>query len=61
MKIDLQDVLLIAGIALIALGIGLWSVPASLVVLGLICLGLVVLMQRAGRIPAAAEGKGRAR
>lgn len=47
MKLDLQDLLLIAGVGSLVGGIGAWSKPAGFVVFGLICLATVFLMQRA--------------
>jgi uncharacterized membrane protein HdeD (DUF308 family) len=47
MKIDRQDVLLVIGVLSLLAGIGCWSKPAALVVLGLMCLGFVAMIERA--------------
>ncbi len=44
--IDLQDALLLLGIASIVTGVALWSVPAALITFGFVCLVLVVMIQR---------------
>jgi hypothetical protein len=45
MKMDLQDALLVLGIALLLGGIGAWSLPAACIVGGLMCLLGVFLIQ----------------
>lgn len=37
-RIDLQDVLLVAGVASIVAGVNAWSHPAAAIVFGLFCL-----------------------
>lgn len=49
MKIDLQDVLLIAGVVSIVGGVGTWSRPAAAVVFGLFCLAFVTTIGRSRR------------
>lgn len=46
MKIDRQDVLLVVGVLALLAGIGAWSKPAALVVLGLMCLASVAMIER---------------
>jgi Na+-transporting NADH:ubiquinone oxidoreductase subunit NqrB len=55
-RIDLQDVLLIAGILLIVGGIAAWSRPAAAIVLGLFCLAFVYSIATS-RAPNKPEGK----
>jgi uncharacterized membrane protein HdeD (DUF308 family) len=47
MKIDRQDVLLLVGVLSLLSGIACWSRPLALVVFGLMCLGCVLLIERA--------------
>ena len=49
-RVDGNDVLIVLGLALVAGGVGLWSVPAALVVVGasLFALGVVGAMRKAG-------------
>lgn len=46
MKIDRQDVLLVVGVLSLLAGIGAWSKPAALIVLGLMCLASVLMIER---------------
>lgn len=46
MKIDRQDVLLVIGVLALLAGIGAWSKPAALIVLGLMCLTSVWLIEK---------------
>jgi uncharacterized membrane-anchored protein len=46
MKIDRQDVLLVVGVVALLAGIGAWSKPAALIVLGLMCLASVAMIER---------------
>lgn len=50
MKFDLQDVLLLVGIGSLVGGVGAWSIPASAVVFGFICLALVFQIERAKKV-----------
>ncbi|WP_420239251.1 hypothetical protein ACOBR2_06640 [Telmatobacter bradus] len=56
MKFDLQDALLLVGVASIVGGIAFWSRPAALVIFGLFCLAGVRLMGRAQRPDASTKG-----
>ena len=53
---DLQDALLLLGIAFIVGGIYAWSRPAASIVLGVFCLGFVRFIARS-RTPNKPEGK----
>jgi hypothetical protein len=45
-RIDLQDLLLISGIASVCAGVGFIYRPASLILFGSICLASVILIER---------------
>jgi hypothetical protein len=45
MKFDLQDALLLVGVASLVGGVAMWSRPGALVLFGLLCLFAVVLIQ----------------
>jgi uncharacterized membrane protein HdeD (DUF308 family) len=47
---DRQDLLLVVGIVSLVGGIAAWSRPAAAVVFGLLCLGCVLLIERARNI-----------
>jgi hypothetical protein len=47
-RIDVQDVLLVAGVCLIVGGIAAWSRAAASIVLGLFCLLFVFTIARSG-------------
>ena len=49
-KIDLQDVLLVLGVASLVGGIAAWSKPAACITFGILCLALVFQIERAKRI-----------
>ncbi len=58
-KIDLQDVLLLAGVASIVGGVGMWSHPAAAVVFGLFFLvGVRTIARNAPRDGAKPERRG---
>lgn len=50
MKFDVQDVLLIVGVLSLIVGVGAWSIPASAIVFGIICLLLVVQIERSKKV-----------
>ena len=50
MKFDLQDALLLVGVASLVGGVAMWSRPAALVLFGLLCLLAVVLIQISNRL-----------
>jgi membrane protein implicated in regulation of membrane protease activity len=56
MKFDLEDALLLLGVASVVAGIALWSRPAALVVFGGFCLLAVVQMERGVRARKAKSG-----
>jgi len=49
-RVDGNDVMIVLGLAMVAAGVGLWSVPAALCVVGasLFALGLAGAMRKAG-------------
>ena len=49
-RIDLQDVLLLAGIVSIVGGVAVWSRPAASVLFGLLCLFAVWQIERGKRV-----------
>ena len=49
MKLDLQDWLLLVGVVCVCTGVGFIYWPASLILLGLLCLSNVLLIERAKR------------
>lgn len=57
MKFDLEDALLLVGVASIVAGVALWSVPAALMVFGLFCLAAVWFMSRYRGAPAQEKGR----
>jgi hypothetical protein len=42
---DTQDALLLVGVASVVGGVALWSVPAALVLFGVLCLSAVALIE----------------
>jgi hypothetical protein len=57
MKFDLQDGLLLLGIACVVGGIAVWSKPAAAIVFGLFCLLAVLLIGRAGKATSGSADK----
>lgn len=47
MKFDLQDGLLVVGVASLEFGVWKWSVPAAFVLFGILCLTFALLSGRA--------------
>lgn len=50
-RVDGNDGLIVLGLAMVAAGVGLWSVPAALVVVGvsLFALGVAGAIRKAGK------------
>lgn len=44
-KFDLQDALLLVGLACVVGGVAMWSRPAALILFGVLCLSSVCLLQ----------------
>jgi hypothetical protein len=58
--IDRQDVLFVVGLISFLSGIGLWSIPAALVALGILCFAAVLMIQRAKSLVNAKDTDGSA-
>lgn len=58
--IDRQDVVFIVGLISFLSGIGLWSIPAALIALGILCFAAVLMIQRAKSLVNAKDSDGSA-
>jgi len=55
--IDVQDILLLAGVASLCTGVGVVYWPAAVILFGIICLILVLLIERSKQIPLSDKDK----